>query len=72
MTPTIVRKSDKQQVTAVISHLVKPGREKDYEQWLHNISGVAQQFEGHAGVSFIRPQDATSLEYVIILKFEAQ
>jgi uncharacterized protein len=70
MTPTIALESDKQQVTAVISHLVKPGCEQDYEQWLHDISGIAQQFEGHVGVSFIRPQDATFPEYAIILKFD--
>jgi uncharacterized protein len=70
MTPTIVHESDKQQVTAVISHLVKPGSERYYEQWLHDISSLAQQFAGHAGVSFIRPQDSTFPEYVIILKFD--
>lgn len=61
---------DSQQVTAVIAHTVKSGREKDYEQWLHDISAVAQQFEGHAGVSFIRPQDSTNPEYAIILRFD--
>jgi uncharacterized protein len=70
MKPTIVHESEKQQVTAVISHLVKPGREQDYEQWLHDISSVAQQFEGHTGVSFIRPHDAAFPEYAIILKFD--
>jgi uncharacterized protein len=70
MKPTIVHESEKQQVTAVISHLVKPGREQHYEQWLHDISSVAQQFAGHTGVSFIRPHDAAFPEYVIILKFD--
>lgn len=63
--------SDKQQVTAVISHAVKPERQQEYEQWLHDISAVAQQFEGHCGVSFIRPKDPASLEYAIILKFDS-
>jgi uncharacterized protein len=62
--------SDRQLVTAVISHLVKPGQEQEYEKWLHDISTVAQQFSGHAGVSFIRPADASHPEYVIILKFD--
>jgi uncharacterized protein len=69
-TPTIELDTDKQQVTATISHLVKPGREQEYEQWLHDISGVAQQFDGHCGVSFIRPQDSTHPEYTIVLKFD--
>jgi uncharacterized protein len=62
--------SEKQLVTAVISHLVKPGKEQTYEQWLHDISVAAQQFEGHAGVSLVRPVDASYPEYAIILKFD--
>lgn len=69
-TPKITLDTDKQPITAVISHLVKPGYEQEYEQWLHDISAVAQQFEGHSGVSFIRPQDAAHPEYVIILRFD--
>ncbi len=61
---------DKQDVTAVISHLVKSGKEQHYEQWLRNISAVAQEFEGHSGVSFIRPEDPSHPEYAIILKFD--
>jgi antibiotic biosynthesis monooxygenase (ABM) superfamily enzyme len=29
------------QVTAIIFHLVRPGREQGYEEWLHGIAGVA-------------------------------
>ncbi|MCW6054016.1 antibiotic biosynthesis monooxygenase [Microcoleus sp. A2-C5] len=71
MTPAIVvLDTDKQPVTAAISHLVKPGREQEYEQWLHDVSGVAQQFDGHCGVSFIRPHDSSHPEYAIVLKFD--
>ena len=59
------------QVTAVISHAVKPNKKQEYEQWLRDVSAVAQQFEGHCGVNFIRPQDAESSEYAIILKFDS-
>jgi uncharacterized protein len=62
--------SDQQLVTAVIYHLVKLGREEVYEQWLHDISAVAQQFSGHAGVNFVRPTDLSHPEYTIILKFD--
>ncbi len=62
---------DKQHVTAVISHLVKPTQTEAYEQWLRDISAVAQQFEGHCGVDFIQPQDSTYPEYAIILKFDS-
>jgi uncharacterized protein len=62
--------NDQQLVTAVICHLIKPGQEQAYEQWLHDISTVAHQFTGHAGVSFVRPTDANRPEYAIILKFD--
>ncbi len=44
-------------VTAVISQLVKQGREREYEKWLQGISVAAEQFEGHCGVSIIRLQE---------------
>jgi uncharacterized protein len=57
-------------VTAVISHLVKQGREEGYEAWFHGIAADARKFKGHLGVSAIRPQDHSQPEYVVILKFD--
>ncbi|MBC1213478.1 antibiotic biosynthesis monooxygenase [Trichormus variabilis ARAD] len=57
-------------VTAVISHVVKSGREQGYEAWFHGIAADARKFKGHLGVSTIRPQDHTHLEYVVILRFD--
>lgn len=59
-----------QQVTAVISHYVRPGRESGYEEWLKGISGAARQFKGHNGVTILRPQPGYRPEYVIILRFD--
>lgn len=59
-----------QQVTAIISHYIRPGRESGYEQWLGDISQVARQFEGHNGVTILRPQPGSRAEYVIILRFD--
>ncbi len=59
-----------QPVTAVISHLVKTGREESYEEWLKGIIEAAQKFEGHMGVSVLRPADRSYPEYVSILKFD--
>ncbi len=58
------------QVTAVISHYIRPGRESGYETWLQGISQVARQFEGHDGVTILRPQAGSRKEYVIILRFD--
>jgi uncharacterized protein len=61
--------SQNQQVTAVISHYIRPGRESGYEEWLQGISQIARQFEGHNGVTILRPQPNSRAEYVIILRF---
>ncbi|WP_199327262.1 hypothetical protein [Nostoc sp. FACHB-888] len=53
-------------VTAVISHVVRPGREQGYEAWFHRIAADARKFKGHLGVSTIRPQDHAHPEYVVI------
>ncbi|MDJ0595556.1 MAG: hypothetical protein QNJ72_37155 [Pleurocapsa sp. MO_226.B13] len=58
------------QVTAVISHYIRPGREQGYEAWLSGISQAARQFEGHNGVTILRPQPGSRAEYVIILRFD--
>jgi len=57
-------------VTAVISHIVRPGREQGYEEWFHGIAADARKFKGHLGVSAIRPRDHAHPEYVVILKFD--
>jgi hypothetical protein len=57
-------------VTAVISHVVRAGREQGYEAWFHGIAADARKFKGHLGVSTIRPQDHAHPEYVVILKFD--
>jgi uncharacterized protein len=52
------------QVTAVISHQVKPGREGCYEKWLKGITADFKHFEGHCRVSIIRSRNELSSEYV--------
>lgn len=66
----LAAEQDNQPITAVISHLVKPGRESDYEHWLQGIADAAQKFDGHMGVSIIRPDDPTYPEYVSVLRFD--
>jgi antibiotic biosynthesis monooxygenase (ABM) superfamily enzyme len=57
-------------VTAVISHIVRPGREQGYEAWFHGIAADARKFKGYLDVSTIRPHDHAHPEYVVILKFD--
>lgn len=57
-------------VTAVITHLVKPGREEGYEEWMRGIIPVAKTFQGHLGVNILRPQKGVHSEYIIVLHFD--
>jgi antibiotic biosynthesis monooxygenase (ABM) superfamily enzyme len=68
--PEVQNNEINEQVTAVISHQIKPGREQGYEEWLRGIAADAKRFEGHCGVSIIRPRDGVCPEYVAILKFD--
>jgi uncharacterized protein len=68
--PEVQNSDINEQVTAVISHQIKPGREQGYEEWLRGIAADAKRFEGHCGVSIIRPRDGVCPEYVAILKFD--
>lgn len=65
-----IRTDEDPQVTAIISHVVRSGREQGYEQWFHGIAIDARKFKGHLGVSAIRPPDHAHPEYVVILKFD--
>ncbi len=60
-----------QHVTAVITHRVKTGRQEGYEEWIKGISAAAREFEGHLGVSILRPQPDSPPDYVIVLQFDA-
>lgn len=61
---------DGQSVTAVISHLIRPGREQGYEAWLQGIAQASRQFPGHQGVTVLRPRSPNLPEYVVILRFD--
>ena len=57
-------------VTVTISRRVKPGREAEYEAWLHEATAVASTFPGHMGVNFIRPDGTQQKDYVTIFRFD--
>ncbi len=62
--------ADDQPVTVSVSRRVKPGKEKDYENWLGGISQAGAKYPGHLGVNVLRPCDATKGEYVVIYRFD--
>jgi antibiotic biosynthesis monooxygenase (ABM) superfamily enzyme len=58
-------------VTVSIARKVAPGKEKEYEDWLHRISQVAIAFPGHQGVHILKPSSQTGGEYVLIVGFSS-
>lgn len=56
-------------VTVSINRRVLPGREADYENWVHGVAAVAARFPGFLGVNVLRA--GTSRNYVIITRFNS-
>jgi uncharacterized protein len=56
--------------TSVITRVVKPGKEKAFEKWLHGISQEAAKFPGHISATIFRPP-AGARKYTIVLQFDS-
>lgn len=57
-------------VTVCISVKARPGREKDLERWLEGVGQAASQFNGHQGLTVLRPSGTASADYVYIFRFD--
>jgi uncharacterized protein len=57
-------------VTAVASRRVKPGREREFEQWVPGILAAAKEFPGYLGSEVLRPSDPEDDEYRIVFRFD--
>lgn len=58
-------------VTVIISRRVKPGRVQEFEEWTSGILQQVSKFKGYYGVNIIPPSDPSSLEYVVIFRFNS-
>ena len=56
-------------VTTILSHKVKPGHAKDYEEWSKKITAKASVHDGFQNVTRIKPADSANLEYVVIVQW---
>ena len=57
-------------VTVVISRFIKRGMEKEFEQWIRDVTVVAHEFEGHLGTNVMKPAISGQSEYVIVFRFD--
>ncbi len=61
--------SEHAEVVSVIRHDVRPGHRDAYEAWTRDVIAVATGFEGHRGVTIVRPPEGQST-YTIVLHFD--
>ena len=64
-----LRPSSEGPVTVAVSRVIKPGAEAAFETWLAGVCRVATGFEGHMGVSVLRPP-AGGRKFVLIFRFD--
>jgi antibiotic biosynthesis monooxygenase (ABM) superfamily enzyme len=57
-------------VTAVASRRVKPGREREFEEWVSGILAAAREAPGYLGSEVLRPSDPEDPEYRIVFRFD--
>jgi len=56
-------------VTNILSHKVKPGNEKNFEEWHKKITAKASEHDGFQNVTIINPEDPANPEYVVIVQW---
>jgi antibiotic biosynthesis monooxygenase (ABM) superfamily enzyme len=57
-------------VAFIISHTIKPGQEKRYEDWLTDILHAVSSFPGYLGREIFRPAHG-SMKYTTIVRFNS-
>ncbi len=55
-------------VTTVIARHARAGREDEYEHWLEGIIDASSAFDGHQGVTVLRPPPG-GREYVLVVRW---
>jgi antibiotic biosynthesis monooxygenase (ABM) superfamily enzyme len=59
-------------VTVVVSRMVFPGKEKDYDEWVRKLVAAAKEAPGNKGVTMLIPEVGKSGLYHVVLRFENQ
>lgn len=59
-------------VSVVVSRTVKPGREKEFEDWLKGTIEALTRYPGYQGANIVRPNAPTNREYVFIARWDSQ
>jgi uncharacterized protein len=68
---TALADRDDGSVTVVTSRRVKPGHERDFEQWLDGIGAAAARYPGCLWRRITRPEDHARPEWGVVFKFDS-
>lgn len=68
---TQIKPKEQEPVTIIISRVVKPGHEDEFEAWLKGIGKDVQQFEGYMGVNILKKSTGSGTEYVNVFRFDS-
>jgi uncharacterized protein len=63
-----VSAADPVPVTTVIARRPRAGKETAYEKWLEGIIAAAAEFDGHQGITVLRPPPG-GREYVLVVRW---
>ncbi|WP_141577872.1 antibiotic biosynthesis monooxygenase [Actinomadura sp. WMMA1423] len=58
--------TDTEPVTSVFTWDVKPGRERDFEEWAEGLHEVATRFPGHRGATWLRAEGSRHRYYTVV------
>lgn len=69
---TIIVESDRptSDVTAVITNEVKPGKEKEFGEWMERIQTIQATYPGYRGVEVQQPIPGVNPAWVTLLRFD--
>ncbi|MFI1253027.1 antibiotic biosynthesis monooxygenase [Streptomyces netropsis] len=59
-------------VTAVISHVVRPGREKDFLRWQEKILKAQESSPGFMGSELFKPVEGVQEHWVVVFRFDSR
>ncbi|WP_055589222.1 antibiotic biosynthesis monooxygenase [Streptacidiphilus griseoplanus] len=59
-------------VTAVVSHRVLPGRERDFARWQSKIERVQERFPGYMGAESFEPVPGVQQNWVTVFRFDTR
>jgi antibiotic biosynthesis monooxygenase (ABM) superfamily enzyme len=59
-------------VTAVISHDVRPGREREFERWQEKALREQEKYPGFMGTEFFKPVEGIQDHWVVVFRYDTR